>query len=51
MRAELPRVILQPRSADVLVGGLERREVSLERRLGVDDDELVVGKMDHHVGT
>ena len=50
MRAHLPRVIGEQRLPRGFVGRLERLEVRVERRLGVDDDVLAAGQVDDDVG-
>ena len=50
MDADLPGVVLELCRPRRLVGRLQGLEIGLERRLGVDDDVLPVGKPDDHVG-
>ena len=51
MRANLLRVVGEQRLSRRLVWRLERFQIGVERRLGVDDDVLAAGQADDHIGT
>ena len=50
MGAHLPGVIDEQRLPRRLVGSVERLQIRVERRLGVDDDVLAAGEPDDDVG-
>ena len=50
VRADLAGVAVQRFLADGVVGGFERVEVAVHRRLGIDDDGLAAGQADDEVG-
>src|SRR5439155_21926597 len=51
MVAHLPRMVGKFGSAEFLVLGFNRLEISLQRRLGIYNDELASGELDEQVGT